>query len=118
VAACEVQAIGQADLVGRLSELGGDGGGKVGLVVQPASHPRDQSLRHELADEDDAALLAVADVEAKVQLGEVPVAGPTIPRTRVRRNWKATRLTKALPSRRSSARPGGNRFCSMAGGTG
>src|SRR5262249_9136951 len=34
------------------------------------------TLRHELADEDHAALAAVADVEAQVQLAEVAVARP------------------------------------------
>src|SRR5262249_11440690 len=48
----------------------------LGLVVQAPSDPRDQPLRHELADEHDAALLAEADVEAQVQLGEVAVAWP------------------------------------------
>ena len=82
----------------------------VRLVVNSTGQPGDQPQRHQLADEDHASLGAAANIEPQIDLGEVTVAGPGDCRgLACREKSKATRLTKADPSRRSSSSPVGRR---------
>src|SRR5574341_1710690 len=49
---------------------------QVGLVVDCAREPGHDGLRHELANEDDAAAIALPDVEAEVDLRKIAKTGP------------------------------------------
>jgi len=68
----ELNAVLHGDGLVRLGERRRHGGGGVGLVVNRAGEPGDQPLRHELADETDAALPAACGRRSAGSLREVP----------------------------------------------
>ena len=73
-AAGEAQAVIHRDGVGA-SGHGRDGGGEVRFIVEQVRHPRDEALRHEFADEGDAA----RPRRTQVEFAEVAVARPGLP---------------------------------------
>ena len=70
------QAVGDGEVGLVVGDFGGHVRRQVGFVVEAAGEPGDEGAWDILADEDDAPTVAVRDVEAEVDFGEVAEAGP------------------------------------------
>ena len=65
-----------SNLLGVLMNRARHGRGSIGLVVEHAGQPGDESVRHEFADKHHAALIASPYVETQVDFGEMAIPRP------------------------------------------